>query len=262
MEEIADRVWLARHDHPDIGNGVSAGVVGGSRGLLVIDTLWSQEEARALAARLPGEVVAVVNTHDHWDHVLGNAVFSTMFGAPIHAHEEAARAIESLTPQDDSPVVVPDMTFSSVAALDLGDRMVELLHPGRGHTGGDVVVRVGDADVLFAGDLVEQGAPPAYGVDSFPLEWPATLDLLADLISSVTVVVPGHGNPVGQDFVEAQRAELGAVAETIRDLAWRGVPVGEALGAGTWPYAPDALVHAVRRGYAHLPRSARSLPLL
>src|SRR5690349_8168444 len=78
MEEIADRVWVARHDYLN----VNVGIVGGSRGLLVIDTLWSEESARSLAARLPDEVVAVVNTHDHWDHVLGNAVF----GAPIHAH--------------------------------------------------------------------------------------------------------------------------------------------------------------------------------
>ena len=148
MQEIADRVWVARHEHPEIANGVTVGIVGGSRGLLVVDTLWSESAARALAAELPGEVVAVVNTHDHWDHVLGNAVF----GAPVHAHEVAAAEIALLTPDDGSRVVVPDVTFSSLSALDLGDRMVELLHPGRGHTGGDAVVRVPDADVLFAGD--------------------------------------------------------------------------------------------------------------
>jgi hypothetical protein len=42
--------------------------------------------------------------------------------------------------------------------VDLGDRAVEVLHPGRGHTAGDAVVRVPDSDVLFAGDLVEESA--------------------------------------------------------------------------------------------------------
>ena len=65
-----------------------------------------------------------------------------------------------------------DHTFSSVRSIDLGDRVVELVHPGRGHTGGDLVVRVPDADVLLAGDLVEESAPPSYGPDCFPLDWP------------------------------------------------------------------------------------------
>lgn len=254
MEEIADRVWVARHEHLD----VNVGIVGGSAGLLVIDTLWSEEAARSLTVRLPGEVVAVVNTHDHWDHVLGNAVF----GPPIHAHEQAASVIATMASRNDSRVVVPDRTFSSVSAIDLGDRFVELLHPGRGHTAGDVVVRVADADVLFAGDLVEQGAPPAYGEDSYPLEWPASLDLLADLIAERTVVVPGHGAPVDKDFVEKQRADQGVVAETIRDLASRGVPLAEALASAEWPYDAEVLQHAVRLGFEHLPRSAKTLPLI
>ena len=53
-------------------------------------------------------------------------------------------------------------------ALDLGDRVVELIHPGRGHTAGDLVVRVPDADVMVAGDLVEESDPPFIGDDSLP----------------------------------------------------------------------------------------------
>jgi glyoxylase-like metal-dependent hydrolase (beta-lactamase superfamily II) len=254
MEQVADRVWVVRHEYLD----VNVGIVGGERGLLVVDTLWSEQAARSLASSLPGPVVAVVNTHDHWDHVLGNAAFA----APIHSHEEAAAQLAAMEPRNESRVVVPTETFSSVAAIDLGDRFVELLHPGRGHTAGDVVVRVSDADVLFAGDLVEQGAPPAYGEDSYPLEWPASLDLLADLIGSATVVVPGHGAPVDKEYVEKQRADQGFVAEMIRDLAVRGVPLAEALASAEWPYAAGVLEHAVRLGYAQLPRSAKQLPLI
>jgi glyoxylase-like metal-dependent hydrolase (beta-lactamase superfamily II) len=253
VDEVADRVWVTRFPHPDIPNGVNAGIIGGERGLVVVDTLWSEQVACRIADPLAGDVVAVVNTHDHWDHVRGNGIF----GHPIHAHEAAAEAMRSL-----EGVTLPDHTFSSVSSIDLGDRVVELLHPGRGHTAGDVVVRVADADVLFAGDLVEEGAPPSYGEDSFPLEWPATLDLLAELMGPSTVVVPGHGVPVDTAYVEAQRADQGVVAETIRDLATRRVPLAEALNAGTWPYDAELLEHAVRLGYAHLPRSARTLPLL
>ena len=77
-----------------------------------------------------------------------------------------------------------------------------------------------------------------------------------------SVVVPGHGAVVDRDFVEDQRNAIGVVAETVRDLASRGVPVGEALDAAEWPFPKDALEHAVRRVYEHLPRSQKRLPLI
>ena len=94
------------------------------------------------------------------------------------------------------------------------------------------------------------------------MAWPASLDLVTSLLTPATRVVPGHGPLVDREFVSRQRADLGTVAETIRDLAGRGVPVAEAVDAAPWPFPREALGHAVRRGYEQLPRSARSLPLI
>jgi glyoxylase-like metal-dependent hydrolase (beta-lactamase superfamily II) len=252
--EIADRCWVARSALLDL----NVGLVGGARGLLVVDTHTSEAAARRVVEQIralgAGDVVAVVNTHGHAHHTSGNAVLSEAYdGPPVHAHEAAA-------------VATAGETFSSAKVVDLGDRLVELVHPGRGHSAGDAVVRVGDADVVFTGDLVEEsatrGAVPAYGDDCFPMDWPATLDLLIGLLTPKTTVVPGHGRPVGKDFVEEQRGAIGVVAETIRDLAGRGVPVRDALGAAQWPYPAEALTNAVRRGYEHLPRTSRTLPLI
>ena len=277
--EIADRCWMARYELLD----VNVGLVGGERGLLVIDTHASESRARTVVEQVRrlgvGEVVAVVNTHDHFDHTFGNVVFSEEYDAPpVIAHEDAAAALAVRGPEltkeaaaDDDPrssefaatrLLMPTETFSSARVVDLGDRLVELVHPGRGHTAGDAVVRVGDADVLFAGDLVEQSAAPGFGKDCFPMEWPSSLDLVVSMLTPATVVVPGHGTPVDLDFVQEQRSAIGVVAETIRDLASRGVPVSEALDAAAWPYPKEDLRHAVARGYEHLPRAARSLPLL
>ena len=282
--EIADRVWVARFESFD----VNVGVVGGERGLVVVDTRASEPEGRValdLVRRLgAGEVVAVVNTHQHFDHTFGNVVFTEAYdGLPVIAHDAAAEALATTGPalqqlartDTETPgaadiaaarIVLPTETFSSARALDLGDRMVELVHPGRGHTAGDIVLRVPDADLVFAGDLVEESAKrnavPGFGDDCFPMEWPATLDLLISLLTPDSVVVPGHGLPVGKDFVDEQRSAIGVVAETIRDLASRGVPVGAALAAAQWPYPPEDLATAVRRGYEHLPRSIRQLPLI
>ena len=278
--EVAHDVWVGRYEWFD----VNITLVRGRSGLLVVDTHASAaaaaqviDDVRALGA---GEVVAVVNTHEHFDHVFGNGSFRAAYGAiPVHAHEVAARATVPAGERikgryrdlPDEPhreevlateIVAADTSFSSAVALDLGDRLVELVHPGRGHTGGDLVVRVPDADLLLAGDLVEESGPPGFGEDCHPMEWPLALDIVLGLLTSSSLVVPGHGAPVDRDFVEVQRNEIGIVAETIRDLATRGVPVAEALAAAQWPFPREGLADAVRRGYEHLPRSQKRLPLV
>jgi glyoxylase-like metal-dependent hydrolase (beta-lactamase superfamily II) len=281
--EVADRVWVARYDWFD----VNVGVIGGEAGLVVVDTNASAAAGREVLPDLrrlsPSPLVAAVNTHVHFDHTLGNGVFAAE-GAGLVAHEAAAQALPAHAAQvrqqaavdrtedaryDDivaTAEVVPTRTFSSALTLDLGDRQVELVHPGRGHTDGDVVVRVPDADFLYAGDLVEESAArrgvPGFGADCYPMDWPTSLDLALNLVGPGTVVVPGHGAPVDRDFVQEQRAAIGVVAETIRDLAGRGVPLDQALDAADWPYPREELADAVRRGYEQLPRARRSLPLI
>jgi glyoxylase-like metal-dependent hydrolase (beta-lactamase superfamily II) len=278
--EVADRVWVARQEWYDL----NVCLVRGSSGLLVIDTQASARAARAIVDDVRavgiGDVTAVVNTHEHFDHTFGNGAFRTAYGAiPIYAHEVAAehtvdageRIKELFAEEHDDPhradvleteIVVADHTFSSVLVLDLGDRQVELAHPGRGHTAGDAVLRVPDADVVLAGDLVEESGPPAFGSDCHPLEWPGTLDVVLNLVTRDTVVVPGHGALVDRDFVEQQRQDIAITAQIVRDLAAAGVPAERALDEGEWPFAKEALTHAVARGYAQLPPGGRALPMV
>ncbi|MFB9311846.1 MBL fold metallo-hydrolase [Nocardioides plantarum] len=283
FSEVADRVWVARHAWFD----VNVTVIGGERGLLVVDTHASAaaaaqvvDEVRALGA---GEVVGIVNTHEHHDHCFGNGTFRTAYGeVPIHAHEAAAEAQRAFVgqeggydPDDADPrsaeirattLVPADHTFSSARVVDLGDRYVELVHPGRGHTSGDLVVRVPDADAVLLGDLIEESAErdatPGFGPECWPLEWPLSLDVVLGLTTTSSVVVPGHGAVVDREFLEVQRNDIGVLAETLRDLAGRGVPVADALATGDWPFPEKYLGDAVRRGYEQLPRSQKRLPLL
>jgi glyoxylase-like metal-dependent hydrolase (beta-lactamase superfamily II) len=265
-QEVAAGCFVRRHESFD----VSCGVVVGGEGLLVVDTRASLAQGRELAESIRAlsalPVRAVVNTHVHFDHTFGNGAFT---GSPIVAHESVpvalpadSKRIKAMYADDpDDPlrdevlattVVAPTETFSSVWSVDLGDRVVEAVHPGRGHTDGDVVVRVPDTDTVWCGDLVESSAPPAYGDDSFPLEWPATLDIVVGLLTPSTAVVPGHGPVVDREFVQGQRGEIVDVAEQIRQLAAGGVPVADAVARGRWPFDPDRLGAAVRRGYAAL----------
>jgi len=87
----------------------------------------------------------------------------------------------------------PTTVFDQKMTIDLGNKIVELLHVGEGHTRGDIIVWVPEDKVLYAGDLVEYGATPYCG-DAQLEKWPHTLDRVREL--GATSLVPGRGAAV------------------------------------------------------------------
>jgi glyoxylase-like metal-dependent hydrolase (beta-lactamase superfamily II) len=252
--EVAERVFCRRYDPVD----VTVTAIVGADGVLVADTRCSLAEAREIkedVARLSTLPVRwVVNTHAHWDHVWGNAEFDIPKLVPpaeFWAHENAPAAFDPGVPDGD--VRLPDRLFRYFQPLDIGGRTVELHHLGRGHTDGDVVLWLPTDDLVIAGDMIEQSGPVAYGSDSFPMDWAATLGGLMLMTEGHATYVPGHGNPVGHDFVLGQHEFVRRVADQIADLHADGVPVADALAAGSWPYEKaEYFANAVQRGYAQL----------
>lgn len=271
--EVADRVWVGRYEWAD----VNVTAIGSSRGLVVVDTHGSAAAGHRVLADLAGlgPVAHIVNTHWHWDHTFGNVAFrQAAADARIHAHQEAATWLaehgpgmkQRMAADPDDPhhaevakteLVLPDQTFTTRRTLDLGDRSIELNYPGRGHTSGDIVIEVADADVLIAGDLVEESAKPWIGMDSWPLDWPATLDTVLGAMDERTTAIPGHGVPVNCRFVQSQRDELAQIAQTVRTLAQAGIPAAHAVAEADWPWEPDERIqNAVTRGYEALKTSS------
>jgi glyoxylase-like metal-dependent hydrolase (beta-lactamase superfamily II) len=256
-QEIGDRVWVRRYRLLD----QTIGAIAGNGGLLVVDSRMSHRRGTELQGELRelgAPVRWLVNTHYHYDHCWGNAVFDT---AELWSHERCPPTLAARSEDwrvrliADDPVhadeyrevvvVPPQHLFDDVAAIDLGGRTVELRYLGRGHTDCDVVVQVPAAGVLFAGDLLENGAPP-YFDDGFPLDWPATIEALLALVSGP--VAPGHGDVADRSFVEAQLAELHLVADLGRQVAAGQLDLATAASRG--PYGPAASRSPIDRGAA------------
>ncbi|WP_405145720.1 MBL fold metallo-hydrolase [Sphaerisporangium sp. NBC_01403] len=255
--EVGDRVWVRRHAELDL----SLGLVAGDRACLVVDTGPDEvlgAEFAAAVRELTDLPWSVALTHAHFDHAFGTAAFG---GCPVWAHPacatdlaetgETQRAVwaehyreqgapEAAARLEAARLVPPDRLVECVTEIDLGGRLVRLAHPGRGHTGHDLVVHVPDSALVFAGDLVEQGAPPSFG-DAFPLAWPSALDRVLGL--GPRTVVPGHGEPVDAAFVARQRDELAEVAELCRAVGAGEILVPEALARSPYPetFTTDAL---------------------
>lgn len=104
--------------------------------------------------------------------------------------------------------VAPNTTLATRMTLHRGDREIQLLFFGRGHTGGDVVVHLPGERVLITGDLLLNGLP--YMGDGYLLEWAETLEHLKTL--EFDVILPGHGPP----FTE--RLRIDHLQAYLRDL--------------------------------------------
>jgi glyoxylase-like metal-dependent hydrolase (beta-lactamase superfamily II) len=226
--EVGDRVFTRRYAYLD----QQIGVVLGQGEALVIDTRATLALAGELIAdlrRLSRDPVTVaVNTHWHWDHAFGNSVFRP---AVIWGHERCRErlladgattrgelAVDDPARRADFEAVVidpPERTLMIAADVDVGGRRVELRYLGRGHTDGDIVVLIPDTQVLFAGDLLEEGATPNFG-DGYPIDWPVTIERLLPLASGL--LVPGHGAVGDRSFVERQLEAFRAVAAVARRL--------------------------------------------
>lgn len=252
---------------------VNLGLVVGTDGALVIDTGSTPAQGRRLRAAVAEvtalPVVTVVVTHWHFDHAFGLAGFD---GVETFGHEsvrsrlrspEAAAAALRLG-LDLADLALPQTDVVVARALDLGRRRVEIAHLGSGHTDGDLVVVVPDAGLIFTGDLLESAGSPWFGDDSSPHEWGATLDGIIGLMTATTWAVPGHGQPVGREFVFGQRSEVAAVSGEIRRLVEEGVGEAAAVGQGSWPFPEVNVAAGVRRGYRELAsqRTGRTRPTL
>ena len=143
----------------------------------------------------------MINTHYHLDHVGGNAVFVDA-GAVVVAHRNVRGWIHSehlrLLNNDTKPqirafmeaLLPPTVTYDQSVDLHLGSRTIRV-QSFPGHTGGDSVVLIPDAKVVFAGDLLWRDMVPTL-VDASTEPWIDTLDTLAKNEQGATFV-PGHG---------------------------------------------------------------------
>lgn len=265
--ELAEGVFARRYAELDL----TVGLVLGAERAMVIDTRGDStqgEELHAAIRDITPLPLTVAITHGHFDHCFGTAAFVRPAVPPIPVYAqrgcltwlrdtaEAQRtewvgyyrsranpaAEETAAALDATKVVPPDTPVDHTARVDLGGRMAQLLHPGPGHTDHDLAVHLPDSGVLFAGDLVEQGAPPDFG-DADPLRWPEAVGELLAL--HPRVVVPGHGNPVTASFVAGQRAELAEVAGLCRRVMTGELTEPAALTSAllSAPY-PAATMHA------------------
>jgi cyclase len=217
------------------GAGSDAGFVIGDDGVAVIDTFQKVDAAKSLLAEIrkmtPLPIKYVINTHYHIDHVTGNGVFAEagatiiaqknvrdwihtenkkFYGANISDAQKAS--VEGLTS--------PTLVYYTALDLYLGSREIQVRYE-LGHTGGDSVVYIEDANVVFCGDLFWRHSLPNL-IDASTKEWIATLGSFINDNNSATFV-PGHGDVGKWEDVKAFEGYL----KDLRQLVSEGRASGK-----------------------------------
>ncbi len=174
----------------------SYAIVEGSEAI-VFDSHVSLDHARAVRNHLEGLGVTrftLVLSHWHDDHVAGNAVFAD---GPIIAHRLTRDALISNREKLENanppirPLVQPTEVFDDGLTLAIGGRSVEALHFAI-HSADGVVLRLPDAGLLFAGDVVEDTVTYVSEAEDTPKHI-AELGRLAAL--PFRRILPAHGAP-------------------------------------------------------------------
>jgi glyoxylase-like metal-dependent hydrolase (beta-lactamase superfamily II) len=230
----------------------NSGVIIGDDAVMVVEAQATPRLARkvidCIRAVTDKPITHLVLTHYHAVRVLG----ASAFGAGQVIMGEAARGMVAERGAEDwasefgrfprlfrgheeiPGLTWPTTTFRDRMTVWLGRRRVDLMHLGRAHTAGDIVVHVPDAGVVFTGDIVEAHSA-CYCGDGHFADWPRTLDRIAALAPGA--IAPGRGAAlVGvaavaagiattRDFLASTYAPAAAVAlrgGTLKD-AWDAV---------------------------------------
>ncbi len=202
------------------GLGGNVAVLDTDEGTVIVDTMTLElqgDRIKEEAMRLTGKpVTLIINTHYHLDHTHGNPAFDE--GTRVVSTK---RTLQHLNETDseyfagEARALLPNDTFVGEKVIRMGNKTIRLIHPGRGHTDGDLVAYFEEDKTLHTGDLFFYLHYPNIDLEGggSVMEWGDTIDRLLQI--PFLTLIPGHG-------IATDRPKLLQFQKFIRQLAMIG----------------------------------------
>ncbi|KRS19663.1 MBL fold metallo-hydrolase [Roseovarius indicus] len=197
----------------------NSGVIIGDDSVMIVEAQATPRLANKVIEKVrevtDKPITHLVMTHYHAVRVLG----ASAYDAPQVIMSDVTRSMVAERGQEDwdsefqrfprlfeghesiPGLTWPTTTFSDTMTVYLGNRRVDLMHLGRAHTAGDIVIHVPDENVMFTGDIVEYHSA-CYCGDGHFADWGDTLDEIKWF--DVDAIAPGRGDALmGREMVNA-----------------------------------------------------------
>ena len=163
-----------------------------SKQALSVDPAWDQKKIEKILNRYQIELIGILLTHHHYDHVNLAEIIAQKYQIPI-----MMSSVEINTYQFKAFNLFPVINSNT---FQLKKFLVKP-HLTPGHTAGCICYEVGNG--LFTGDtLFSEGCGMCLGRGSDPFKLFKSIQYLKEKISDDILICPGHsyGTPVAQPF--------------------------------------------------------------
>jgi len=173
-------------------------IIADARGdAILIDPSQGEREALATVRERGLNVIELINTHGHPDHIFANAALQAATGARLAIHRADAYRLDPTTAArprfiEDFPRSVPDDLIDEGPLTYLADLELRALHTP-GHTEGSTSFYLPAEQIVFSGDVLFAGN---VGRVDLPGADPAAMERSLARLAGMppeTTVYPGHG---------------------------------------------------------------------
>ena len=181
---------------PETGD-VSAWIVGDDEEVIVIDP--GSDAAGLLGAVGERDVLAVICTHGHADHVAAALEVAERDDAPVALHPKDRPLWREAHPDEDA-----DIEMADGGVFEVADVRLEVIY-APGHTPGSVCLYCEDLGVVFTGHVLT-GSGPVPHDGEFP-DFAGQLTAIGEhllTLPSDTRVLPGQGQETTIAAAEAK----------------------------------------------------------
>jgi len=248
LSEIAENnyVHLGKHvSIEDRGNDdiANIGFIIGADCVAIIDTGGSINIGKKLKSSVhkitKKPICYVINTHVHFDHILGNKTFVSE-NTDFVGHKNLLQAVNQnrsffLTQfknnlssnAKESDIIGPNILIEKTTQLELGGRTLTLIPFSTSHSHNDLVVIDNKTKTLWSGDLIFRERIPS--LTGSLKGWLETIEKIKKL--DVNIVVPGHGNIASSldDAIKQQEDYLNLLLNKTREAINEGKFINEAM---------------------------------
>jgi metallo-beta-lactamase class B len=176
-------------------------VINISEKAILVDAPWDSAHTKQIVDfirdSLRSALQIAIITHAHDDRIGGISELKSE-NIPVYGSELTTMLAKK------AGIPRPDVIFNDSLILNFNGFNLLIYFPGAGHSLDNVMVWISAENVLYGGDFIKDMASSNIGnmEDADTEAWKISLEKTMKRFSDAQFIIPGHGNPGGQELIQ------------------------------------------------------------